>query len=138
MIKQDKLKRMVLLSAFLVSVGTMAYASNSSYSIQSEEIASSAVSNQQVSASSKHVMFGVHGTCGMCKERIEKAAKSVPGVKIAQWDQAKQMIHLQIDTKKTSVDVVAKAIAKVGHDTDKYKADKKAYSELPECCQYRK
>lgn len=88
-------------------------------------------------ANSKHLMFGVRGLCDMCKERIEKAAKSVSGVQTAQWDKAKQMIHLQIDSKKTSADAVAKAIAKVGHDTDKYKADQKTYSELPGCCKYR-
>lgn len=89
------------------------------------------------SVNAGHVMFGVSGACDMCKERIEKAAKSVPGVLTAQWDKTKQMIHLQIDTKKTSGDAVAKAIAKVGHDTDKYKADQKTYNSLPSCCLYR-
>lgn len=138
MIKQDKLKKMVLLLALFVSVGSMAYANNGNYSIQSEEGNSLVINNQQVVANSQNVVFGVRGSCGMCKERIEKAAKSVPGVKTAKWDQSKQIVLLQIDSKKTSADAVAKAIAKVGHDTDKYKADKKTYSELPGCCQYRK
>lgn len=47
------------------------------------------------------------------------------------------MIHLQFDPSKTSADAVAKAIAKVGHDTDKYKADKAVYDTLPGCCKYR-
>lgn len=83
------------------------------------------------------VTFGVKGLCDMCKERIEKAAISVAGVQTAQWDRTKQMIRLQIDSKKTSADAVAKAIAKVGHDTDKFKADQKTYSALPPCCLYR-
>ena len=37
--------------------------------------------------------------------------------------QEKQMIHLQYDPSKTSVDAISKAIAKAGHDTDTYKAD---------------
>lgn len=89
------------------------------------------------SQNNEHTMFTVHGSCGMCKERIETAAKRVPGVRTADWDQEKQMIHLQFDPSKTSADAVAKAIAKVGHDTDKYKADKAVYDTLPGCCKYR-
>ncbi|MER8314760.1 heavy-metal-associated domain-containing protein, partial [Acinetobacter baumannii] len=66
------------------------------------------------SQNNEHTMFTVHGSCGMCKERIETAAKRVPGVRTADWDQEKQMIHLQFDPSKTSADAVAKAIAKVG------------------------
>lgn len=87
---------------------------------------------------SKHAMFGVRGVCDMCKKRIETAAKSVNGVLSAQWDKDKQMIHLQYDPSKTSVDAISLAIAKVGHDTDTHKADQAAYDRLPACCKYRK
>jgi Cu(I)/Ag(I) efflux system membrane fusion protein len=30
------------------------------------------------------------------------------------------------------------ALARVGHDTDTFKADKKVYRSLRECCHYRK
>lgn len=46
-------------------------------------------------------MFGVKGSCDMCKERIEKAAKGVNGVLSAHWDKDTQMIHLQYDPQKT-------------------------------------
>ncbi|MDD4632200.1 MAG: copper chaperone, partial [Proteiniphilum sp.] len=39
--------------------------------------------------------------------------------------------------EKTSPDDIAKAVAKAGHDTDKFKADQAAYNALPECCKYR-
>ncbi|MFA6854485.1 MAG: copper chaperone, partial [Bacteroidales bacterium] len=29
------------------------------------------------------------------------------------------------------------ALAAVGHDTDKYKADQATYDALPSCCKYR-
>lgn len=34
----------------------------------------------------EHAMFGVKGSCDMCKQRIETAAKSVNGVSSAHWD----------------------------------------------------
>ena len=86
---------------------------------------------------SEHAMFGVKGSCDMCKERIEKAAKEVNGVLSAHWDKDTQMIHLQYDPQKTSPKAISKAIAKVGHDTDMDKADKAVYDKLPACCHYR-
>lgn len=85
----------------------------------------------------EHAMFGVKGSCDMCKQRIETAAKSVNGVSSVHWDKEKQMIHLQYDPSKTSVDAISKAIAKAGHDTDTYKADQAVYDQLPGCCKYR-
>ena len=86
---------------------------------------------------SEHAMFGVKGSCDMCKERIEKAAKEVNGVLSAHWDKDTQMIHHQYDPQKTSPKAISKAIAKVGHDTDMDKADKAVYDKLPACCHYR-
>ena len=84
-----------------------------------------------------HVMLTVQGLCEMCKDRIEKAAKSVSGVTSASWDIKTKQLHLNFDPVKTSADAVAKTIAKAGHDTDKYKADKATYDALPACCKYR-
>ena len=95
-------------------------------------------SDTQSETAGEHTMFGVKGSCDMCKQRIETAAKSVNGVLSAHWDKEKQMIHLQYDPSKTSVDAISKAIAKVGHDTDTDKADQTVYDQLPGCCKYRK
>ena len=81
-------------------------------------------------------MFKVAGNCGMCKDRIEKAAKSVKGVMSANWSSENQMLSLKYNNKQTTLDIVQKAIAKVGHDTENYKADDSVYSALPECCLY--
>jgi len=89
-------------------------------------------------ASPAKAMFTVAGNCDMCKERIETAAKSVDGVVSAEWSAEKQMVHLLYDPAKTNPDEVQKAIAKVGHDTEKYKADDEVYSHLPECCLYKR
>ncbi len=92
---------------------------------------------QSPSTGGEHVMLTVQGLCEMCKERIEKTAKAVNGVHTARWDQKTKQLHLGFDPTQTSADVVAKAIAKAGHDTDKYKADKATYDALPDCCKYR-
>lgn len=80
----------------------------------------------------------VAGNCDMCKERIETAAKSVAGVTKAEWSAETQQLHLSFLSTKTTVDQVAKAIAAVGHDTEKYKATDSVYKTLPECCLYNR
>ena len=89
-----------------------------------------------VFAGTKTGEFKVYGNCGMCKARIEKAAKAVDGVSAAEWNDETKMIALTFDDSKTNVDKVQVAIAKVGHDTEMHKATDKAYSKLPGCCQY--
>lgn len=82
--------------------------------------------------------FKVYGSCSMCKTRIEKAAKSVEGVSSADWNQETEMLTVSFDASKAKVDDIHKAIAKVGHDTDKVKADDKVYDALPQCCHYKR
>jgi Cu(I)/Ag(I) efflux system membrane fusion protein len=84
------------------------------------------------------VRFKVSGNCEQCKARIETAAKSVAGVISAEWSTDTKKLHVQFDGAKTNSDAIQKAIAQVGHDTEKYKATDAAYKELPECCKYRK
>jgi Cu(I)/Ag(I) efflux system membrane fusion protein len=63
---------------------------------------------------------------------------SVKGVTSAVWDLKTKKIHVEFNSMETNIDADHKAIAKAGHDTEKQKADKKAYEALPECCAYRK
>ena len=79
----------------------------------------------------------VQGVCGMCKARIEKAARDVSGVASAEWELETKVLALQFDSGKTSLDAISKAVAKVGHDTDRDGADDKVYAALPDCCKYR-
>lgn len=48
-----------------------------------------------------------------------------------------RIIRLQFDPAKTSADAISKAIARVGHDTDRDRADQAVYDQLPGCCKYR-
>ena len=80
----------------------------------------------------------VQGSCGMCKVRIEKTAKGVLGVTSASWDQKNKRLALVFDPAKTSQGGIARALARIGHDTGKEKADDTVYSALPGCCKYRK
>jgi len=91
-----------------------------------------------VSASNKTESFKVYGNCEMCKTRIEKAAKSVEGVSVADWNAETKMIALTFDDSKTDVNKVQQAIAKVGHDTDMHKATDEAYNKIADCCKYER
>lgn len=81
--------------------------------------------------------FEVKGSCEMCKMRIEKAARSVKGVKSAKWNGAEQQLQIKFDSTRTNTDLVKKAIALKGHDTDLHKAADTVYDALPGCCHYR-
>ena len=78
----------------------------------------------------------VSGNCGMCKSRIEKAAK-LDGVSKAEWDKTSKLLAVTYGPSKTSIDEVGKKVAAAGHDTEKVKAEDKVYSSLPGCCKYR-
>ena len=80
--------------------------------------------------------FVVSGVCKMCKKRIEKAAL-IKGVKLAEWNKGSQTLKVMYSPKKVEADSILKAVAKAGHDTDKFKADKEIYGKLPDCCKYR-
>lgn len=81
--------------------------------------------------------FKVYGNCGMCEKRIEKAAK-IDGVSFADWDVDTKMLTVIFDPGKVKPNQIHKAVAAVGHDTDKVKAPDEVYAELPECCQYER
>jgi hypothetical protein len=79
--------------------------------------------------------FEVKGDCGMCKTRIEKAAIAAGAIK-AVWSSETRLLVVKFDEKSLSVEDIQAAIAKVGHDAGKFKAEKKVYETLPSCCQY--
>ncbi len=82
--------------------------------------------------------FKVYGNCGMCEKTIEKAAKSVSGVKTADWNKETKMMQVSFDDSKTDVHKVHMAIAKAGYDTEMHKATDEAYNKLKSCCQYER
>jgi len=81
--------------------------------------------------------FWVDGLCGMCKIRIEGAAKKVPGVAMAEYDVHKNLLRILPSGNLFSGDKLQQAVAAIGHDTEKYKADSLVYAKLHECCHYR-
>jgi Cu(I)/Ag(I) efflux system membrane fusion protein len=88
-------------------------------------------------AAGEQTRIAANGLCEMCKDRIESAAKSVAGVSVATWNGDSRQLQVSFDPRKTTVDAIAKAVAKAGHDTDIYQADDETYKALPDCCKYR-
>ena len=78
----------------------------------------------------------VYGACGMCKTRIEKAAKSQDGVSKAKWNQKKKELTVTYDPDVTTLEDVEKKVAGVGHDTENVRAEDKVYNNLHGCCKY--
>lgn len=87
-------------------------------------------------ANLNHETFKVSGNCEMCKSTIETAAKSLPGVNVANWNIETQELHISFNEEKSSLSDIHKAIAKSGYDTEHETATKDAYDNLPACCQY--
>jgi len=79
--------------------------------------------------------FTVKGNCGMCKARIEGAAKEA-GATAANWNADTQKVSLQFDPATTSADAILKKIADAGHDNELHRASDAVYEKLPGCCLY--
>jgi Cu(I)/Ag(I) efflux system membrane fusion protein len=81
--------------------------------------------------------FRVEGNCSMCKDRIEKAALSLDGVKAADWGIESKQMAVRFDPGRVELMEIHRAIAAVGHNTDEVKAPDAVYEKLPACCLYR-
>jgi copper chaperone CopZ len=81
--------------------------------------------------------FKVYGNCGMCEKRIEKAAK-INGVSSAEWSDETLLLTVTFDEKVVKPNQIHAAVAAIGHDTDKVRADDAVYAKLHECCQYER
>ena len=90
----------------------------------------------QKGAKDSTVTFSVSGVCGLCKQRIEAAAKG-KGVIAANWNGSTQKLTLTYNPARTTAEKVHERIAGVGHDTELKKADDAVYKKLHECCLYR-
>ncbi len=77
----------------------------------------------------------VWGNCGMCKKKIEKAAKTA-GAATASWNEETKSLSVSYDAGKSSGLKIQESIAKAGYDTQDVTADDNAYNNLPGCCQY--
>ena len=79
----------------------------------------------------------VDGVCGMCKDRIEKAAIRTKGVKSAVWNVKSHELKLIYDGRKTNLDSIKSSVLAVGHDTMGLIATDEAYASVHPCCRYR-
>jgi len=91
---------------------------------------------QEKSKDVKTDEFEVQGVCGMCKERIENAAL-IKGVKLAEWNRETGILKVIYKPSKVNLISIHKSVAKAGHETNKEKANKEAYKNLPACCKYK-
>ena len=109
------MKKILLLSLFIVSI-----------SVNGQ--------NQK----NKKSNFEVIGNCEICKKRIEKAALSLKGVKMATWDIPSNILSVTYNSNKILLDQIQSSIANVGHDTPLFKAPDNVYDQLPLCCIYER
>lgn len=79
--------------------------------------------------------FNVSGNCGMCKTKIEKAAKDA-GATSAEWDAEKQELKVEFNSSTTNAAKIQKKIAEVGYDNVGFKSTMDAYNKLHGCCKY--
>ncbi len=83
----------------------------------------------------KSETFNVSGECGMCKKKIEKAAKEA-GASYAVWNLQTKVLNVTYNASNTSASIIQQKIASVGYDTPQHKSTDEAYNALDECCQY--
>lgn len=81
--------------------------------------------------------FLVAGNCGMCKQRIEKAAK-ISGVESAVWNLQTHQVTIKYNSNKVKLNQIKQAIANAGHDTPGFRAPDDVYATLHECCFYER
>ena len=77
----------------------------------------------------------VSGNCGMCKTKIEKAAKTA-GVSSANWDVDAKALTVKYNSSTTNAAKIQNAVAAAGYDTRDVKATSEAYDKLHGCCKY--
>jgi hypothetical protein len=86
-------------------------------------------------AQTKTEKIKVSGECGMCKTKIEKAAKTA-GASYAAWDADTKELTVKYSSNSSNSAKIQKAIAETGYDTEKAKATQEAYDKLHDCCKY--
>ena len=88
-------------------------------------------------AQTKTETLKVSGECGMCKKKIEKAAKEA-GASYALWNKDSKILTIKYNKASTNTAKIEKKIAGVGYDTPDFKATDEAYNKLEDCCQYER
>ncbi len=79
----------------------------------------------------------VSGECGMCKKKIETAAKTA-GASFAEWNKDTKILTIKYNSTSTNAAKIQQAVADKGYDTPDFKATEEAYNKLDKCCQYER
>jgi periplasmic mercuric ion binding protein len=95
-----------------------------------------AIANLAIAQKVKTETFKVSGECGMCKKKIETAAKNA-GATYALWSPQTKLLKVTY-ASTTGVSVIQQHIAEAGYDTPNYKATDDTYNALDVCCQYER
>lgn len=128
---------------FMLFIVNQSYSQNSCCGKSRQASCNSNINNQSNNLKTKNMennlsstTFVVAGKCSMCTERIEKAAKTVNGIKQAEYDLNSHTLAVRYESG-TDLNVLYKKIAEAGHDVGDLKASDEAYNSLPPCCKYR-
>ena len=85
----------------------------------------------------KKETFKVNGECGMCKKKIENAAKNA-GARYAAWDEDSKQLTVKYKSNAANTAKIQQAVADAGYDTEDIKASEDAYNKLDDCCKYER
>lgn len=88
-------------------------------------------------AQTKTETIKVAGECGMCKKKIESAAKK-GGASYAVWNTETKELTVKYNSASSDLAKIEKSVAGAGYDTPGYKASDEDYKKLDECCQYER
>jgi len=91
--------------------------------------------NAQKAKKKETIIIKTSSECNMCKERIEKEMAYTKGVISATLNVEKAELTAIYKPHKTSPEKIREVISNLGYDADTIKANKKAYNQLPNCCQ---
>lgn len=91
--------------------------------------------NAQKTKKTEKIQIQTTAQCDMCKERLEKAFAYEKGVKSSQLEVETAVFTVEYLPAKTTPEQLKEAVTKIGYDADELPANKKAYDNLPMCCQ---
>lgn len=94
-----------------------------------------AIASFSFAQTTKTETFKVSGNCGMCKSKIEKAAKEA-GAITASWNVETKELTVKYNSKSTNAAKIQQKVANTGYDNAGFKAPDEAYNKLHGCCKY--
>lgn len=96
-----------------------------------------AIAGSSYAQKAKTETIPVSGNCGMCKSKIEKAAKTA-GASEASWSADTKSLTIKYNSTSTNAAKIQQAVAAVGYDTRDVRATDESYDKLHSCCKYER